>query len=855
MDNLNDIINNGNIDDINKMLENGAIIDNESLDIAINTKDINIVKLIIKNGGQISINSLNLAIDTEKLEIINIIIEGGAIIDYNTFIKIINKRNIDIIKLFLNILDSNFSLKTSIDANIIYHVLNTHDLNIIYIFLRSGFYNDDILYNEINYLNKHKHIDLEILRLILHYHYKPIEFDLFKGVLLSTNIDVIKIFLEKDINIIQKDYDDNYYDIEHLIYFIHSMNLEALLSKEIYKLIIKRFINIIDINTLNTLIKLNNLEIIKIILDNDIKPNYKSLIYAIELKNINMIELFLVYIETNTFTLNNAINTGDIDIITYFLNKGIKPDITSLNNTIGIKNLNLIKKIIFDGNVKPTIDSLNLYALHTNDIDIVKLIMEECIKNSINPNLNTLNQAIRYNENIIRLIIRECNKVDIKPTIETLNNAIKFNKNIDVIGLIIPECNKVDIKPTIELLNFVIDKIKNLDIIRLILNTGVKPTIETLNYAINIIPFQKDIFMTILDECIKNNINPDITILEKSIKNKIDIDAIKIIIQRCKKINIKPDVDLLNYVIIYDSDNIDLINLLIEEDVKPNLKSLHFAISNNNINIISLLFNNGVKPTIETLNEYLSKKIDILKLIIGECKKINIKPTLETLNKCISSRNIHNINLIIIECKSVNIYPTIETLNISINTNDIDIIDLIIDECILKNIYPTIETLNLSINTNDIDIIHLIIQKCKLKNIYPTIETLNLSIKTNNIKIVSLIIQECKLNNIKPTIETLNLAIHIMSIDIDIIILLISSGELKIDKDVFMRFFYPPTRNNNINPYIKKYIKDQIYCSKTPSTALDFDICNKRIILDNNIIDYIKYIKYNDCDIFKNIFG
>ena len=294
MDNINDIIKKGNIDDINKMFENGATINDESLDVAI---------------------------DTEDLQIINIVIEKGAIINDYTFIHIIKTGNINIISMFLKILVGNNTLKMSIDANIIYHALSTENLTIINMFLEAGFYyynSEEILIYELKYKN------VSSLKLILSYHNNPISFSLLKQVISTADIDIISIFIEKTVNIIKKDYADNY-DIEHLIKFIHNMNLEKSLSINIYRLIINRFIKIIDVYTFNELIKLNNLDIFKIMLDNDIEPNQESLKCAIKIKNINMIELILLYVKPSSDSLDDSIINKDMNIINFFLDKGVIP--------------------------------------------------------------------------------------------------------------------------------------------------------------------------------------------------------------------------------------------------------------------------------------------------------------------------------------------------------------------------------------------------------------------------------------------------------------------------------------------------------------------------------------------------
>ena len=543
--------------------------------------------------------------------------------------------------------------------------------------------------------------------------------------------------------------------------------------------------------------------------------------------------------------------TNDINLLRYIIDEcNIKPDLTTLENAILWKcNLDILHLIIKE------LKSLNIYfgidildnISSVTDINIFKLILEECKKENVKPTINTLSKYILLNKNIdiIDIIIQECSKYNIKPNIELLDYAINRNKNLKLVKLIL----NTGLKPNINILNDAINKNVNIDIILLLLETGIKPTIETLNYSINnnknitiisliiengIIPTieslnyaidKKDIniITLILEECIKNNVKLDIITLEKSIKNNINIDFIKLILEQCKKINIKPDIELLNYVIRYNTNNINLINLLINEGgVKPNLKSLDFSISGKNKNVVSLIIQCGVKPTIETLNLFAIYYEDIVKLILEECKKINI-------------------------------YPTLETLNISMKTNNINIITLIIEECKKIHIYPTLETLNLSIKTNYINIITLIIEECKNININPTLETLNISIKTNNIKIVNLIIEECKKVDIVPTIDTLNIAIYVPKIDLDIIKLIIDSGKLKIDKNIFMKIFYPKEKIDDItiNPLIKNYIKDQMFCSNT-ITQLDFKISNEKINIDNNIIDSVTYIKYDDCELFLN---
>lgn len=336
---FNDAISIGKIEIVELLLKYGGKPNNSSINIAIYKGYLSILRLITKNRGDFNLtpeyveNIINLAINTGDIgyikvlldnlkivpntnnldtsinsffgkdDIVELLLNAGSNPNNNILKKLISKKRLSIIKLVILKKKQYFKLTKTFIEEIFNLAINTGDINIC-IFLIDSL---KILPTIFNLNSAVENNNFGITELFLKYLVDPNNSTL--ETLLKNNKDLKILDLitknrehfdltdnnaEKIINLAMNNINDTYNIIRILIY-----NLKI----------------VPNINNLNMAILYNNMDIIKLILDNGVIPDMSTLKIVKKIKNTRIIEIIGSYFKCTEIDLEILKNT--------FINLGI----------------------------------------------------------------------------------------------------------------------------------------------------------------------------------------------------------------------------------------------------------------------------------------------------------------------------------------------------------------------------------------------------------------------------------------------------------------------------------------------------------------------------------------------------
>jgi hypothetical protein len=332
-----------------------------------NVKDLKYVKLLIKNGAKVSYlenyNIIKWASSQGKLDIIKFLMnDDNELIISNTALLEASKNNhINIIKY---IIEEKNTFGLDYQFALLYACKNKN--NDIFFYLCKNYVIEDQLeniliyysYNFDNYeifkyfYNNYPSYDwnacfLDLCRL---YKYKFIKYLIKKGFDIHYKDDIILTY-----DICSENYNFFIYLLNHGIKFIENYHLFLYNSCKTGNIELLNYIisNNLDIhveneNAMIIAVSDNQIEIVKILIENDFDVNKKELLKMI--CNQNLIHIFNLFVNNgmiiDSFLFNYACENGNEYIVKYCLNKNVNVGNIDIKNIIINKKFNIVKLLL-----------------------------------------------------------------------------------------------------------------------------------------------------------------------------------------------------------------------------------------------------------------------------------------------------------------------------------------------------------------------------------------------------------------------------------------------------------------------------------------------------------------------------
>ena len=255
---------------------------------------------------------------------------------------------------------------------------------------------------------------------------------------------------------------------------------------------------------------------------------------------------------TKQLTLNRAIRSGNIAMVNYLLDKGIKVQRggefnSPLEQAVFSGDCDMVKLILPHSGAASFDDYLSYDALETGSNELVKFVLGETIDSS--PEATT-RSASSGNLATLKLVIEQHHAI---PTNDMLNAAAASGN--------------------VELLVYLLDPTKNFALVA---------NIETLNAATT---KGTKCFDYLIEKFV---LTPDATTLESACSN----GNLTIVKKLLSEYNLEPTLDLLNQAA--KSGVLGLVKLLIEDyDITPDPTSLLYSFNSKNLNVVRYILQKG----------------------------------------------------------------------------------------------------------------------------------------------------------------------------------------------------------------------------------------------------------------------
>ena len=260
-------------------------------------------------------------------------------------------------------------------------------------------------------------------------------------------------------------------------------------------------------------------------------PCRANFIRAVDEESLDMVKYFIARgVKPNRFDLYIAIEKGYLDIVKYLVDKGVKPFTIDLFIAIEHGTLDIVKILVEECQVIPNSNNLNC-AIRLDKRDIVKYFINE---GKVIPSGNNLGFAIRYDKlDIVKYLVEGWK---VRPTQYSVYWAIRVG-NLDIVQILI---NEGKITPTVNHLESAIH-LDKLEIMEFLLGKGLTLVQETFNFAV------KCGYLDIIDYFIvQEGFIPDQVTLKVAIKSR-KLDVIKYLVE---KRGLFPDFHNFNQVFI-----------------------------------------------------------------------------------------------------------------------------------------------------------------------------------------------------------------------------------------------------------------------------------------------------------------
>lgn len=335
----------------------------------------------------------------------------------------------------------------------------------------------------------------------------------------------------------------------------------------------------------------------------------------------SIVEVLNSGIRPNSDTLLRAIEyNNEFDLVQCLLNLDVEIETIHLNKALQMQKLELII-LFFEREVIPNLETLHIALESEYSFEMIQRIYNLLIKNNIMPNADTL--CFVYESNYPQFS-QELLSIGVKPNTETLNVAIEMGFNWNIVYQLIT-CGAV---PNQESLCLALSKNTDKNIAGKLIELGVEPNSFTLLAIIRMNNF--DLFKQFLPK-----ITPTVCHLNAALN--------------------------LNY---HPSDKNNILDALLEQNIKPNRESLDITIRHNNYVMFEKIASLGVSPGSDTLNVAIrSHKGDFVRYLL----KKGIKPNRISLDCALRCRMRDGLfHLILAEYFKVYIRPRVETLNLAI---------------------------------------------------------------------------------------------------------------------------------------------------------------------------------------------
>jgi ankyrin repeat protein len=338
---------------VKELLKHVAKIDDNTFQNAVRYVNLEIINLLLERGadpnykneyGDSILSNLLFSNNSEKIKIIEKLLEHGAKIDDDTFFNAVGYSNLEIINLLLDH-GANLNGQNKDGYSILNAAIDSKNLEIVKKLLdRGAILDNKTFYNAVN------HGDLAIVKELLDRGADPnTKFSngdsILNAAVLSRNenrLDIIRLLLERGADPNTKFSNGD------------SILNAAVLSRNQNRLDIIRLLlekgAILDDTTFYNAVNYGDLAMVNLLLDRGANPNgqnkdgYSILNAAIDSKNLEIVKKLLdrgAILDNKTFY--NAVNHGDLAIVKELLDRGADPN-TKFSNGDSILNAAVLSR-------------------------------------------------------------------------------------------------------------------------------------------------------------------------------------------------------------------------------------------------------------------------------------------------------------------------------------------------------------------------------------------------------------------------------------------------------------------------------------------------------------------------------